>query len=466
MPVRLLNAFVLFAVLALASACARSAPPPPAQPDATRAATIYVGARLLLGASDTPLEDAAFVVENGRFTIVGTRGTVTMPEGATQIDLTGKTVMPAMVDAHSHIGYVKGTTSGPANYTRENIIDHMRRFAYYGVAASQAMGSDFGVLPYLLRDQLAAGIDPDAARFLTAGRGLASPSEISPSNMRHAAFVVTTEDGARADVVELSSRGVRIVKTWVDDRGGANTQKLAPNLYRAIIDEAHQRGMRVAVHSTGVADAKDLLRAGVDIFAHMISDVDDELETLFRERRGTVVLPTLPAPRLAVYAPQLDAPPSLLTDTISPAQIERARAQRAALTPDAATRAHQSWDKLARGVARLHAAGVKLGLGTDGGGQNGGFIGWTAHAELENLVAAGLSPAQVIAIATRNTAQILGLDDLGMIATGKSADFIVLDANPLDDITNTRRIADVYLRGHRVDRSRLKAEFGEERSTR
>lgn len=454
---QLCPALVAFAV---GGACSRTTSPP-AQVT-PHGATVFVGARLISGASDAPTEDAAFVVEDGRFALVGTRGAVRMPEGATQIDLTGKTVMPALVDAHSHIGYVKGMTSGPANYTRENIIDHMHRFAYYGVAASQAMGSDFGVLPYLLRDQLAAGIDPDAARFLTAGRGLAPPSEISPSNMRHAAYVVTTEAGARADVTELSSRGVRIVKTWVDDRDGANTQKLAPNLYRAIIDEAHQRGLRVAVHATGLADAKDLLRAGIDIFAHMISDVDDELEALFTERRGTIVLPTLAAPRLAVFAPQLDAPPSLLTDTISRPQIERARAQRAARAPEAAQRAQEAWTKLARGVARLHAAGVKLGLGTDGGGQNGGFIGWTAHAELENMVAAGLTPAEVITIATTSTAEILGLDALGVIATGKSADFLVLDANPLDDITNTRRIADVYLRGHRVDRARLRSAFAQE----
>lgn len=446
----------LAAVGTFAFAC--SAPPvPPATPAGATTVTLFEGARVIPGDGSTPLDAAAFVVEDGRITQLGRQGEVTAA-GATRVDLTGKTVIPALVDAHSHIGYVKGLTSSPANYTRDNILDHMRRFAYHGVAASQAMGSDFGELPFALRDELARGTDPNAARFLTAGRGLAPLAEISPANMRHAAYVVTTEAGARAAVGELAARGVRIVKTWVDDRGGT-IEKLTPELYTAIIDEAHRHKMRVAVHSTGLADAKALLRAGIDIFAHMISDVDDELVTLFKEHPDTVVLPTLPAPRLAVFAPQFDPVAPLLAETILPAQIARARAQREAASPAARAAAEANWERLARGVARLHAAGVRLGLGTDGGGQNGGFIGWTAHAELENLVAAGLTPADVLTIATRNTAAILELDDLGGITVGKSADFIVLDADPLTDITNTRRIADVYLRGARVDRPALRAAF-------
>ena len=101
---------------------------------------------------------------------------------------------------------------------------------------------------------------------------------------------------------------------------------------------------------------------------------------------------------------------------------------------------------------------MKIGVGTDGGGQQGDqFIGWTMHAELENMVMAGIPPAKVLVAATRTSAEILGLRTIsGMVAAGKSADFVVLDANPLDDITNTRRISNVYLRGHR-DRSRQAA---------
>jgi imidazolonepropionase-like amidohydrolase len=145
---------------------------------------------------------------------------------------------------------------------------------------------------------------------------------------------------------------------------------------------------------------------------------------------------------------------------VSPEQLERLRRRLASATPDAVDRARQAWDRLARGVARLNAAGVRIGVGTDGGGQQGDqFIGWTMHTELENMVAAGMTPAQVIVAATRTSAEILGLDDLGMVAAGKSADFVVLDANPLDDITNTRRIVKVYLRGREVDRATLSTRW-------
>src|SRR5262249_11694075 len=137
-------------------------------PGASGSVILFEGARLIVGDGRTPIENSAFLVENSRFSRVGTRGSLPIPSGAIRVDLTGKTVIPALIDAHSHIGYMKNLTSGAQNYTRENILDHMYRFAYFGVAASQAMGTDFGLLPYQLRDELLAGKYPDAARFLTA----------------------------------------------------------------------------------------------------------------------------------------------------------------------------------------------------------------------------------------------------------------------------------------------------------
>jgi imidazolonepropionase-like amidohydrolase len=436
-----------------------ASPPAIAQRADAPVVRLFEGSRLIVGDGRPPIENAAFLVDGDKFVRVAGKGEIQLPAGASRVDLTGKTVIPALIDAHSHIGYMNNLTSGPQNYTRENILDHMRRFAYFGVAASQAMGSDFGELPYRLRDELKAGKYPDAARFLTAGRGLAPEDEVRPDNMRHSAYTIRTEDDARKAVRELSAHHVKIVKTWVDDRGGT-IRKLTPALFGAIIDEAHKLNMRVAVHATGPADAKDLLRAGIDIFAHMMSDVDEELVELFRQHPQTSVLLALGGPRRTVWAPWIDPPHPLVSQTVTPEQIKRLRDRLASTRPDAREQAGASWERLSAGIRKLNAANVRIGVGTDGGGQTGDqFIGWTMHTEMENMVAAGMTPAQVLVAATRTSAEILGLDDLGTVTAGKSADFVVLDANPLDDITNSRKIAHVYLRGQLIDRARLKESF-------
>ncbi len=333
----------------------------------------------------------------------------------------------------------------------------MYRFAYHGVAASQAQGSDFGVMPFELRDEILAGQYPDAARFLTAGRGFSPPDDIKSTNMRHAAYVALTEEGVRANVGELAYWKVGLIKTWLTNRNGT-VREIEPHVFEAIIDEAHKNGMRVMVHSTEIENAKTALRAGVDVFGHMITDVDEELIELFEEHPETAVL-LAQVGRRTIHAPYLDPPDPLLVEAVTPAQIARLRDAIAKTPADERERVREDWNKTAANIMKLHNAGVKIGIGSDGGGQGQDrYIGFTAHTEIENMVAAGMTPMEAIVAGTRNGAEVLGLtEELGTVAVGKSADFIVLNANPLEDITNTRKIDRVYLRGQEVDRARLRA---------
>ena len=274
--------------------------------------------------------------------------------------------------------------------------------------------------------------------------------------MRAAPFAVRTEAEARADVRELAAKHVDFVKIWVDDRNGT-LPKLSPAIYTAIIDEAHKHSLRVIAHVVTIADVKDLLRAGIDGFAHMFRDheADAELMALLKARPKVFFMLTLWAPRLAALTERpgwLDDP--RLTQTASADQIRQFGEAFANRTPQSVAGARDEWNNLQKNVAVLGKAGVKLILGTDVGGNTGGaLLGWTEHMELENMVDAGMTPAAAISAATKGSAEALRLGQLGTIAQGKSADFIVLDADPLADITNSRRISAVYQRGLEVRRA-------------
>ena len=434
-------------LLVLAISCSPVEEPPSIAGNATW----FVGARLVAGDGAAPIESSAFLVEDRTVTWVGRQSELEAPDGALRVDLSGKTVIPALIDAHQHIGLtnVKDGTNSKDNYTRANLLEHLERSAYHGVAATMSLGLESDeALAFQLRD----AVIPNAAQFLTSGRGIAGTPMAGPQQGYRLGIPrgALTESAGRAAVQELAAHGVSLVKIWVDDRGGA-VPKVEPNVYRAIIDEAHARGMQVTAHlgtTSALEDAKDLLRAGIDGFAHTVRDrdIDDEYMTLVRQHPEVWTIPNLPGSPVTID----DLP--WLSETLPPFEIDNLRRQ---IERQNATGQNDLFELQCRNLARNHEAGMLIGMGTD----SGTSVAWTTHTELRDMVSCGLSPMEAIVAATRVNADILGLGQLGMVAIGKSASFLVLDADPLEDINNTRHIARVYLRGEEVDREALRAAF-------
>ncbi len=429
-------------------------PPPPAAP------TLYEGARVIVDARRPPIDDGALLVEAGRVSAVGPRASVRVPANAVRVSLSGKTVMPAIIDGHVHLGYQVGTTFSADNYTRETLTDQLNRYQYAGVDAVLSLGTDPPDLVDRIRDEQRAG-RLGGALVLFAGRGIAAPNAgPGTPELKASAYGVTSEDDARRAVRAEAARHVDVIKIWVDDRNGTVT-KLSPPLYRAVIDEAHRLGLRVVAHIFYLDDAKQLARAGIDAFAHLVRDreIDDELVALMQQHHVTQ-MPNVAISENGVYAqppPWLDDP--LLREVAPATVVQRVRESYARRSPEAVARASATYGAMERSLAKLNAAGVPIVLGTDDGAVRDHFYAFTPHRELGLLVHAGLSPARVLEIATRSTAEFLKLADLGTLEPGRRADFIVLDANPLEAIANTRRIAAVYSRGAAVDRAAMRSRW-------
>jgi imidazolonepropionase-like amidohydrolase len=389
----------------------------PAQAQAPSGATAFEGGRIIVG-DGRVIDNGTIVVEGSKITQAGPAAEVKAPAGAAHVNLSGKTVMPDVIDTHTHL-----------SQTKEALERDLKRRAYYGVSAAMSMGTDETENELQMRDHP----EPGMARVFTAWRGITRPEP----GRTTAPFWVNNEDEARNAVKQLAAHKVDLVKIWIDDRDG-KYPKMTPALYGAAIDEAHKDGLRTTAHIFTLDDAKGALKAGIDAFAHSVRDrdVDDEFMALVKQHPNLVVNPNLPPRGVKTDVSWLKASlPAAEMEKVEKANVDNPKAQ-------------AFYGIQSRNLAKLNAASVKIILGTDGN------TPWAPHVEMEDMVVAGMTPSQAITAATKNAAEFLKIADAGTLQAGKSADFIVLDANPLDSITNTRKISDVYLKGAKLDRSK------------
>jgi imidazolonepropionase-like amidohydrolase len=392
-----------------------------------------VGARVIDGTGAAPIANATILVTNGRIERIGPAASLKVPAGATRIDVSGKTIIPGLVNAHGHLGH--GDRALPLH---DQIIQQLKLYPRFGVTTVYALGDD-GVESVRVSEQNDK-VPLDRARLYVSGER---------------ATARTVED-ARRIIAERHGQRVNVIKTGMN--GSAND--MTPDVYSALIDEAHKRKLRVAAHLVNLSHAKGLVSAGLDVIAHSIRDRDVDASFVAElKRRNVGYIPTLTRD-LSVF--QYESTPDYISDPfflrglpLYAAQIERVKdpAMHAKTKANPGTaRAKAQFDQALRNLKLLSDGGVMIAMGTDSGTGLGRWQGYFEQVEMELMVKAGMTPMQTLVASTGNAAKVMGLDkEVGTLQPGKRADFVVLTADPLADIRNTRTIESVWIDGRRLD---------------
>jgi imidazolonepropionase-like amidohydrolase len=458
----------LFTLAAMAAGLVAAGSPVHSSESAASTSPIVLEhARVIPGDGSPAIEDASLLIDRGLVVSVGPAHAVRIPSGARRIDLTGKTVMPALVAGHGHVGYQRGVTFVRENYTKENIYNDLRRSAYWGIGTVMSMGVDPPLYVYEIREETYDG-SAGVARLRTAGAGIGGPNTgpQQAAYSRGIAYEVTTAEEGRAAVRDIAPRRPDMVKMWIDPRGGRPPgPKIQPDVAKAIVDEARSLGLKVAVHPRDHVDVESAVSAGAFALVHMARDreMSDALVAEIASK-GIYVTPTLSMAERNNYSGSVpawfDEPAlsALLNASVNPAALARLRQAFVTREPADALQGEKSYAFLHGTVRKLNAAGARIVLGGDTGLPDH-FFGLAEHRELELLVDAGLTPMQAIVAGTSRAAEFVGLTNHGVLAAGKVADVLILDANPLEDIRNTRRISGLYIQGHEIDRQALAARL-------
>jgi imidazolonepropionase-like amidohydrolase len=381
----------------------------------------FTGVRLIDGTNRAPIDNATIVVRDGR---VVAAGAVRAPDGAERIPLNGKTVIPGLINSHGHVS---------------DVARELHVYAAYGVTTVVSLGGEQG--PHLAARAEQGAAPLDRSRIFVAG----------------AVVTGRTPEEVRKQVAENAALNVDVIKIRVDDNLGT-AKKMTPEVYRAVIAEAHARGLRVAAHVFYLEDAKGLLDAGVDLIAHSVRDTDVDAATVaaFKGRNVCLVPTLMREVSTFVYesTPPFFSDPQFLkhADATQVARFRDRKEQESIRASASAQRYKAGLEVALRNLKKLSDAGVGIAMGTDSGtGLPGRFVGYFELMELEMMVKAGLTPRQVLTAATRDAARCLHLDrELGTLEPGKWADFVVLNGDPLTDISNVRKIDSVWIAGARL----------------